>query len=283
MTSGTSGSRTDAGEYAVIAEARGPTFVPPNALPETEEDKIGFMTTYYPGTPDEAAAQRVRARSGAETPGLEIRMVTGRLFRVSGMVTDSQGRASARTNGQLFKGNPQNTSSYGFSTDEQGRFQMRNIPPGNYRLIVRGGQVRKSRRQLWRAGRNGQYADRCELGSRRSCRHDDTRRFHYRPGRVRAGSAAASAGPAVLPDARQRPDGRSPERHGNVNAAAGHGDARPDVQYERAAWRAAPALERSGDVPQVGDGRRPRHDRHAARIQERRTGDSRHDNARVDR
>ena len=29
-------------------------------------------------------------------------------------------------------------TSMGFSTDEQGRFQMRNIPPGDYRLVVRG-------------------------------------------------------------------------------------------------------------------------------------------------
>ena len=128
------------GEYTVVAEARGPTFVPPNAPPETEEEKIGFMTTYYPGTPDEASAQRVRARIAADTAGIEIRMVTGRLFRVSGIVTDSQGRTGSRGNGQLFKIGSNGSSNFGFSIDEQGRFQMRNIPPGNYRLIVRGRQ-----------------------------------------------------------------------------------------------------------------------------------------------
>jgi hypothetical protein len=29
------------------------------------------------------------------------------------------------------------TSSFGFNTDEKGQFQMRNVPPGNYRLLVR--------------------------------------------------------------------------------------------------------------------------------------------------
>ena len=129
------------GEYALVAEARGPTFVAPNAPPESEEDRTGFMTTYYPGTPDEAAAQRVRARAGAETPGLEIRMATGRLFRIAGVITDSQGRSGGRAGGQLYKGGVTGGSSYGFSTDEQGRFQMRNIPPGEYRLIVRGLRV----------------------------------------------------------------------------------------------------------------------------------------------
>jgi hypothetical protein len=129
------------GDYALVAEARGPTFVAPNAPPETEEDRIGFMTTYYPGTPDEGAAQRVRARTGGETPGLEIRMATGRLFRISGVITDSQGRPGGRAGGQLYKGAVTGGSSYGFSTDEQGRFQMRNIAPGEYRLIVRGLRV----------------------------------------------------------------------------------------------------------------------------------------------
>jgi hypothetical protein len=125
------------GEYAVVAEARGPTFVQPNAPPETEEDKIGFLTTYYPGTPDEGAAQRVRARAGGETPAIEIRMASGRLFRISGTITDSQGRVSNRTSGSLLRRQGTSTSNFGFSTDDQGRFQMRNIPPGNYRLMVR--------------------------------------------------------------------------------------------------------------------------------------------------
>src|SRR4030095_5811219 len=126
-------------DYLVGAEARGNNFVPPNAPPETEEDKIGFMTTYYPGTRDEPAAPRVGGTAGGESSGVEIRMVTGRLFHFNGMVTDSQGRASARANGTLFKRSPgmNLNSTFGFSTDEQGYFRMRNIPPGNYRLTVR--------------------------------------------------------------------------------------------------------------------------------------------------
>jgi protocatechuate 3,4-dioxygenase beta subunit len=127
------------GDYMVVAEARGPTFVQPNAPPESEEEKIGFLTTYFPGTPDEGAAQRVRTRAGGETPGVEIRMVSGRLFRISGVVTDSQGRYSNRTNGSLVKSLVgAGSTSFGFSTDETGRFQMRNIPPGSYRLVIRG-------------------------------------------------------------------------------------------------------------------------------------------------
>jgi protocatechuate 3,4-dioxygenase beta subunit len=127
------------GEYVVVAEARGPQFVPPNAVMESEDDNIGFMTTYFPATADETSAQRVRTKLGTETPGVEIRMVSGRLFRISGMITDSQGRSSSRTSGTLTRGTAGGAmTSMGFSTDEQGRFQMRNIAPGNYRLVVRG-------------------------------------------------------------------------------------------------------------------------------------------------
>jgi hypothetical protein len=126
------------GDYVVAAEARANTFVGPNQPPETEEDAVGFMTTFYPTAVDETAAQRVRARAGGETGGLEIRMATGRLFRISGLVTDSQGRPLGRGNGSIVKrGAGGAATNYGFSIDEQGRFQMKNIAPGNYRLTVR--------------------------------------------------------------------------------------------------------------------------------------------------
>src|SRR5262245_18646473 len=125
------------GEFAVAAEARANTFVAPNAPPESEEDKNGFMTTYYPGTADEAAAQHVRTRVGGETPGVEIHMVTGRLYHITGTVMDSQGRPLSRGNGSVANRKPGGYSNYGFSIDELGRFQMRNIPPGSYRLNIR--------------------------------------------------------------------------------------------------------------------------------------------------
>lgn len=129
------------GEHAVVAEGMRNAFVPPNAPPETEEDKIGFVTTYYPGTADEGAAQRVRARVGTETPGIEISLLQDRLYRVSGSVVDSQGQPLPHVNGQMMRrtlgGMNGGMSSFGFNTDEKGQFQMRNVASGNYRLIVR--------------------------------------------------------------------------------------------------------------------------------------------------
>ena len=132
------------GEHAVVAEARPNTFVQPNAPPETEDERVGWLTTYYPNTPDEASAQHVRTRSIGETSGIEIRMSTGRMVHISGMVVDSQGRQDSRFNGQLVPRPPSGmvTNTLGVSIDQTGHFQMRNVPPGDYRLIVRQNVVR---------------------------------------------------------------------------------------------------------------------------------------------
>jgi protocatechuate 3,4-dioxygenase beta subunit len=132
------------GEYIVAAEARNNTFIPPNAPAETEDERIGMMTTFYPGTPDEGAAQRVRTRQGNEASGIEIRMVNGRMLHISGVIVSTNGQKDARFNGQLMArtSTPGMGSSFGFPVDADGKFQMRNIPPGDYRLIVRQNQVR---------------------------------------------------------------------------------------------------------------------------------------------
>lgn len=147
------------GEYAIVAEARMNTFMPPNmAQPDGDEDRSGFLTTYFPATADEGAAQRVRVRSGSETPGVEIRMSRGRLYRMSGLVMDSQGRPLPRVNGMVGR-RTGGTAMFntGFSTDEQGRFQMQNLQPGTYRIVIR------QRQQNF--GPNGPEGDPGEMAS----------------------------------------------------------------------------------------------------------------------
>lgn len=126
------------GDYVVVAEAPRNTFIPPNAPPETEEERIGMLTTYYPGTADEGSAQRVRTRTGLETSGIEIRMLSGRLLHVSGMVVDSQGKTDSRFSVQLMqRSSSTGFSNFGLNVDGTGHFQGRNIAPGDYKLVVR--------------------------------------------------------------------------------------------------------------------------------------------------
>jgi protocatechuate 3,4-dioxygenase beta subunit len=128
----------NAGEFVVVADARANSFVGPNAPPETEEDRTGYVTTYYPGTQDEGMAQRVRVKIGEETQGIDIRVGQARLYHISGFVVDSKGRPLAGANGQLMRRGPMVgvMPLFGMS-DAKGQFQMRNVPPGEYRLVFR--------------------------------------------------------------------------------------------------------------------------------------------------
>ena len=131
------------GEYVVVADARGNTFVPPNAPPETEEERVGYVTTYYPGTSDEGGAQRVRVKGSEETQGIDIRVGQARLYHVSGFVVDSKGSPLAGANGQLMRRGSAAGGQPGFfaMADAKGQFQMRNVPPGDYRLVFRQQQM----------------------------------------------------------------------------------------------------------------------------------------------
>ena len=127
-----------AGEYVVVADARMNTFAPPNAPPETEEDRVGYVTTYYPGTIDESSAQRVRVKASEETQGIDIRVGQARMYHISGSVIDSKGNPVAGGNGQLMRrGSFASASPLFASTDAKGQFLMRNVPPGDYRFIFR--------------------------------------------------------------------------------------------------------------------------------------------------
>jgi carboxypeptidase family protein len=126
------------GEVIIVADARANSFVGPNAPPETEADRTGYVTTYYPGTLDEAMAERVRVKIGEETQGIDIRVGQARLYHISGFVVDSKGRPLANANGQLMRRGPTVGVAPLFAmSDNKGQFQMRNVPPGEYRLVFR--------------------------------------------------------------------------------------------------------------------------------------------------
>jgi len=128
----------NAGEYVIVADARMNSYVPPNAPPETEEERVGYITTYYPGTLDESTAQRVRVKLGEEMQGIDIRVGQARLYHISGSVVDSKGRPVAGGNAQMTRqGSTFGSMPFFAMSDPKGQFQMRNVPPGDYRLVFR--------------------------------------------------------------------------------------------------------------------------------------------------
>ena len=122
------------GDYVVFAEARDGNFEIQSAT-----DPTGFMPTFFPGVPSEAEAQHIQVRPGAETSGVDFRLIRGRLFTISGTVLSSQGQPVFPINVSVMQtlGQPEPRVVNGFSTDPQGHFTLRGVAPGDYRLAVR--------------------------------------------------------------------------------------------------------------------------------------------------
>jgi hypothetical protein len=123
------------GDYMVVAEVRDGNFGV-----ESDVDPTGFMPTYYPGVPSESEAQHVQVRSGADTSGVDFRLIRGRLFTVSGTVLNSQQQPLSPINVMVMRGAPGRPDSgpiNGFSTDPEGHFTMRGLAPGDYKLVIR--------------------------------------------------------------------------------------------------------------------------------------------------
>jgi hypothetical protein len=124
------------GEYVVLAT---PRRADPDPGPGDAERFPGFLSTYYPGTPDYGAAQRVRVIDGRETSGIDFNLTRGRTYSITGIVTDSEGRPLVGAEGQLV---PRMSASFGgsvsrFRTTDDGGFAIARVQPGQYFIAVR--------------------------------------------------------------------------------------------------------------------------------------------------
>jgi hypothetical protein len=101
------------------------------------DDRVGYGTTYFPGTAVQADAQRVRVALGRETPQIDITMATSRIATISGTVANSAGRPITR--GVLMLSSNvggANMMTMGAPLKPDGTFLFSNISPGEYRIQV---------------------------------------------------------------------------------------------------------------------------------------------------
>ena len=96
-----------------------------------------MATTFYPGTPDQAAAHPIAVAAGAEVGNIVFTMQSVPSFRVSGIVVAEQGApvANARVN---LMGDPRSGMFMGpvggTRTQANGRFDIDDVPAGSYRV-----------------------------------------------------------------------------------------------------------------------------------------------------
>ena len=117
-----------AGEYYVTASAR---IAPPDSVVQTT-----LSPTYYPGTGDFAAAQKVRVTPGADA-FVSFPLLPVRTSRISGFIITSQARP-----GDAFLSLTSEAAELGMPfgagavTREDGSFTIADVPPGSYTLVA---------------------------------------------------------------------------------------------------------------------------------------------------
>ena len=116
-----------AGEYFVTASAR---TAPPDSVVQTT-----LPPTFYPGTADFAAAQKVRVGPGAEAAA-EFALLNVRSARLSGFVVAARQPVNAILSLASEAGELAGAFGAGGVTRDDGSFTMADVPPGNYTLIA---------------------------------------------------------------------------------------------------------------------------------------------------
>ena len=112
-------------------------------------DLPGYGTTYFPGTPNPAEAQRVVVGRSQDVLGIDFPIVRTRTVRVSGYAVDSRGEAitggialtSSRRSGTVV------ATQMGARIERDGRFEFPNVAPGEYVL-----QASRHRSARWTEG-----------------------------------------------------------------------------------------------------------------------------------
>ena len=119
------------GEYYVSAQAS------VGSMFGQSDDRVGYATTYYPGTAASSEAQRVSVAVGQETAQVNFSMSSSRIASVSGTAVSSSGRPIDRGFLSLVSsvaGMPM--MSLGTQLKPDGSFQFSNVTPGEYRIQV---------------------------------------------------------------------------------------------------------------------------------------------------
>lgn len=135
----------DKGRFRVHGLAPGDYYIAALSGAFTEQNETGgFAPTYYPGTLDTSAAQRIRLGYGEERTDLSIQMIPAKMARVVGRVLDAAGAPAGRVSVMLSPsdrlGAPGFMITRGISGAD-GTFTFRNVPPGSYTLQAFGRQT----------------------------------------------------------------------------------------------------------------------------------------------
>jgi protocatechuate 3,4-dioxygenase beta subunit len=132
----------DAGRFRVFGLAPGDYIIAadPASLPYAGDAAVPSrqLMTYYPGTPNAAEATRLTVAHGAELSGIDMPIVRGGTYRITGTVIDSRGQPLADTFVLVMaREGDSGFSGSGVKTAADGTFTARNVAAGDYFLVVK--------------------------------------------------------------------------------------------------------------------------------------------------
>ncbi|MCX6597045.1 MAG: carboxypeptidase regulatory-like domain-containing protein [Acidobacteria bacterium] len=110
----------------------------PTGATDKQPDKA-YVNTFYPGVTEMAQAARIEITPGAELSGYEIRLQKARVSRIKGKVLDQAGAPAKNLMVMLMPRDSGLFSPLGQGgTQADGKFELLNVPPGNYTLMIQG-------------------------------------------------------------------------------------------------------------------------------------------------
>lgn len=111
------------------------------SMPEgPDEVPPGYAPVCYPGTVSPTAATPIALGIGEERPGIDFQLQLAPLAHVQGVVINSTGVDLRQLNVTLSDAQQAGLtiSNITARADDEGRFRLLNVPPGQYRLTARG-------------------------------------------------------------------------------------------------------------------------------------------------
>ena len=130
-------------EYDAVVAAQ--SRVNPGAAPRPTQ-LATFAPTYYPGTALVAQATPITVSLGEERTGLDMSLSLVRTATIRGVIIGADGQPAPASQITVDPVGPPGpiaatTTLLGVRPDAQGRFTIRGVPPGTYRISVRSGGI----------------------------------------------------------------------------------------------------------------------------------------------
>lgn len=145
VSNGRPAMTNDIGEFRIFGLPPGQYFISATlranmSFGAQSDDRSGYAATYYPGTANQADAQRLDVGIGQTLSQIDIALLPTRTARVSGTVVDSQGRPQAGGSVTVVQRSTTMAMVSGFGPIRpDGTFTVNGLAPGDYTLRASAG------------------------------------------------------------------------------------------------------------------------------------------------